>query len=152
MFAVQISIPYQYTSFWGSGIPIYLMFSENSSNIPIYRMHDLGAQKGQTNIPHVFEKWPNIPIYLNLTSTRKLLQAHCYIGIYPTVRGRNFPSDVGKLGPASGVVLVGLASGVPDRDERNGLAGLRDMARIVRYVTGTWESRFTGRILLLVQC
>ena len=84
MFAVQISIPYQYTSFWGSGIPIYLMFSENSSNIPIYRMHDLGAQKGHTNIPHVFEKWPNIPIYLNLTSTRKLLQAHCYIGIYPT--------------------------------------------------------------------
>ena len=62
MFAVQISIPYQYTSFWGSGIPIYLMFSENSSNIPIYRMHDLGAQKGHTNIPHVFEKWPNIPI------------------------------------------------------------------------------------------
>ena len=60
MFAVQISIPYQYTSFWGSGIPIYLMFSENSSNIPIYRMHDLGAQKGHTNIPHVFEKWPNI--------------------------------------------------------------------------------------------
>ena len=84
MFAVQISIPYQYTSFWGSGIPIYLKFSENSSNIPIYRMHDLGAQKGHTNIPHVFEKWPNIPIYLNLTSTRKLLQAHCYIGIYPT--------------------------------------------------------------------
>ena len=37
-------------------------------------------------------------------------------------------------------------------DERNGLAGLRDMARIVRYVTGTLESRFTGRILLLVQC
>ena len=46
-------------------IPIYLilgvrytnipMFSENSSNIPIYRMHDLGAQKGHTNIPHVFE-------------------------------------------------------------------------------------------------
>ena len=66
MFAVQISIPYQYTSFWGSDIPIYLMFSENSSNIPIYRMHDLGAQKGHTNIPHVFEKWPNIPIYLNL--------------------------------------------------------------------------------------
>ena len=55
MFAVQISIPYQYTSFWGSGIPIYLKFSENSSNIPIYRMHDLGAQKGHTNIPHVFE-------------------------------------------------------------------------------------------------
>ena len=27
-----------------------------------------------------------------------------------------------------------------------------DMARIVRYVTGTWESRFIGRILLLVQC
>ena len=80
----RISIPYQYTSFWGSDIPIYLMFSENSSNIPIYRMHDLGAQKGHTNIPHVFEKWPNIPIYLNLTSTRKLLQAHCYIGIYPT--------------------------------------------------------------------
>ena len=26
------------------------------------------------------------------------------------------------------------------------------LARIVRYVTGTWESRFTGRILLLVQC
>ena len=59
---------------------------------------------------------------------------------------------LGSIGLASGVVLVGLASGVPDRDERNGLAGLRDMARIVRYVTGTLESRFTGRILLLVQC
>ena len=60
MSAVQFSIPYQYTSFWGSDIPIYLMFSENSSNIPIYRMHDLGAQKGHTKIPHVFEKWPNM--------------------------------------------------------------------------------------------
>eukprot|EP01048_Picozoa_sp_COSAG05_P019368 COSAG05_NODE_3015_length_2414_cov_75.142549_1_plen_470_part_00 len=59
---------------------------------------------------------------------------------------------LGSIGLASGVVPVGLASGVPDRDERNGLAGLRDMARIVRYVTGTLESRFTGRILLLVQC
>ena len=57
MFAVQISIPYQYTSFWGSGIPIYLMFSENSSNIPIYRMHDLGAQKGHTNIPGTILYW-----------------------------------------------------------------------------------------------
>ena len=43
-------------------------------------------------------------------------------------------------------------SGVPDRDERNRLADHPGMARIVRYVTGTWESRFTGRILLLVQC
>ena len=65
------------------------------------------------------------------------------------VGGTASQESIGMRRLASG---VGLASGVPDRDERNRLADHPGMARIVRYVTGTWQSRFTGRILLLVQC
>ena len=67
MFAVQISIPYQYTSFWGSGIPIYPCFLKipaiyqytacmiwaRKKGIPIYLMFSKMAK--YTNIPQFKE-------------------------------------------------------------------------------------------------